>query len=185
VSSWPATVAEAANALAARETRPAGAEIADALRRLPTPGSLVGVAHGDPELDNVIRDAQGDPNSSTSRMFRSRGSPRIFASHCETSSIARRGPVLQSSRRYIDGYRERRPLSDHELTWLPLFRRAHAVVTLAGLERVLAERATDDWPVWRSSCTPACRTLPLDSERCWPSNGMHAGGAPTALQHPH
>ena len=34
---------------------------------------------------------------------------------------------------FVAGYREARPLTDDELAWLPLFRRAHALVTLARL----------------------------------------------------
>ena len=135
VSSWTDTVAAAAKAL--------GHEgIAGDLQRLPCSEELVGVVHGDPELDNVIWNETGEP---------------VFVDLDDLSRSWFAADVAFALRDFVDsplvghfvaGYREARPLTDDELAWLPLFRRAHALVTLARLEPVLAEPVADDWPDW-------------------------------------
>jgi Ser/Thr protein kinase RdoA (MazF antagonist) len=135
IPSWLDAVAEAAGSL----SRP---EIVDELRRLPTSDALVGVIHGDPELDNVIWDANGDPVfvdvDDVSRSW-------FVADVCFALRDFEGSPLTDA---FVAGYRESRPLTDEELGWLPLFRRAHALVTLAGLERILVEPVADDWPDW-------------------------------------
>jgi Ser/Thr protein kinase RdoA (MazF antagonist) len=133
--SWLDVVAEAAAAL----SRP---EIVDELRRLPSSRELVGIVHGDPELDNVIWDSDGDPVfvdvDDASRSW-------FAADVCFALRDFEGSPVTDE---FVAGYRESRPLTDEELARLPLFRRAHALVTLAGLERILVEPVADDWPDW-------------------------------------
>jgi Ser/Thr protein kinase RdoA (MazF antagonist) len=133
--SWLDAVVEAAGSL----LRP---EIPDELRRLPTSDALGGVVHGDPELDNVIWDANGEPTfvdvDDASRSW-------FAADVCFALRDFEGSPFADD---FVAGYRKSRPLSDEELSWLPLFRRAHALVTLAGLEPVLAEAVAEDWPDW-------------------------------------
>jgi Ser/Thr protein kinase RdoA (MazF antagonist) len=138
VPSWLDAVTEAADSL----SRP---EIVSELRRLPTSEALVGVVHGDPELDNVIWDANGDPVfvdvDDVSRSW-------FAADVCFALRDFEGSPLTDE---FVAGYRESRPLTDDELSWLPLFRRAHALVTLAGLERILVEPVADDWPDWANA----------------------------------
>jgi Ser/Thr protein kinase RdoA (MazF antagonist) len=133
VPSWIDVVAEAA---------PAGSEILDDLRRLPTSDELVGVVHGDPELDNVVWDPEGVPTfvdlDDVARSW-------FAADICFALRDFVDSPVADE---FITGYRECRPLTEEELAWLPLFRRAHALATLAGLERILVEPVAGDWPQW-------------------------------------
>jgi Ser/Thr protein kinase RdoA (MazF antagonist) len=135
VPSWLDAVAAAAHAL-----RYEG--IVDDLQRLPSSDELVGVVHGDPELDNVIWNDAGEP---------------VFVDLDDVSRSWFAADVAFALRDFVDsplaehfvaGYRESRPLTDDELTRLPLFRQAHALVTLARLQPVLAEPADDDWPDW-------------------------------------
>ena len=135
IPSWLDAVAGAAASLSRRE-------ILDELRALPTSDALVGVVHGDPELDNVIWDANGEPTfvdfDDVSRSW-------FAADVCFALRDFEGSPLADD---FVAGYRRSRPLSDGELSWLPLFRRAHALVTLAGLEPVLAEAVAEDWPDW-------------------------------------
>jgi Ser/Thr protein kinase RdoA (MazF antagonist) len=135
IPSWLDVVAEASGAL----SRP---EIHAELHGLSSSDELVGVVHGDPELDNVIWDANGDPIfvdvDDVSRSW-------FAADVCFALRDFEGSPLVQE---FVAGYREARLLSDEELSWLPLFRRAHALVTLAGLERVLGEPVAEDWPDW-------------------------------------
>jgi Ser/Thr protein kinase RdoA (MazF antagonist) len=138
IPSWLDTVTEAAGSL----SRP---EIVGELRRLPTSDALVGVVHGDPELDNVIWGANGEPVfvdvDDVSRSW-------FAADVCFALRDFEGSPLTDE---FVAGYREARPLTDEELSWLPLFRRAHGLVTLAGLERILAEPVADDWPDWANA----------------------------------
>ena len=112
------------------------------LEGLPSSDELVGVVHGDPELDNVIWNEAGDP---------------IFVDLDDVSRSWFAADVAFALRDFVDsplgehfvaGYREARPLTDDELAWLPLFRRVHSLVTLARLQPVLAEAVDHDWPDW-------------------------------------
>jgi len=138
IPSWLDAVTEAASSL----SRP---EIISELRRLPTSDALVGVVHGDPELDNVIWDANGNPVfvdvDDVSRSW-------FAADVCFALRDFEGSPLTDE---FVAGYRESRPLTDEELSRLPLFRRAHALVTLAGLERVLVEPVANDWPDWANA----------------------------------
>ena len=44
-----------------------------------------------------------------------------------------------------------RPLSAEELSWLPLFGRAHALVSVVKLSRLVAEQPEAQWPDWAHS----------------------------------
>jgi Ser/Thr protein kinase RdoA (MazF antagonist) len=135
VPSWLEVVAGAAEALRHEP-------IVEDLQKLPASEELVGVVHGDPELDNVIWNETGEP---------------VFVDLDDVSRSWFAADVAFALRDFVHspfvehfaaGYREARPLSDDELAWLPLFRRAHALVTLARLQPVLAEPVADDWPDW-------------------------------------
>lgn len=135
IPSWLGVVAEAAQTVG-------DDQIVDELRRLPSSDEVTGLVHGDPELDNVIWDETGEPIfvdlDDLSRSW-------FAADTCFALRDFDGSPLADE---FVAGYRDHRPLTDEELTWLPLFRRAHALVTLAGLERILAERPAEDWPEW-------------------------------------
>ena len=105
----------------------------------------MGVVHGDPEVDNVIWDESGDPTfvdvDDVARSW-------FAADICFALRDFEGSPLVHE---FVAGYREARPLSDEELAWFPFFRRAHALVTLAGLEPVVAEPIADDWPDWATA----------------------------------
>ena len=132
---WLDVVADAAASVG-------GHALLDELRELPSSNELLGVVHGDPELDNVIWNEAGDP---------------VFVDLDDVSRSWFAADVAFALRDFFDsplaehfvaGYREARPLTEDELAWLPLFRRAHGLVTLARLQPVLAEPVAPDWPVW-------------------------------------
>ena len=135
VPSWLDTVSEAVQALGHEA-------VVDDLHRLPSSDELVGVVHGDPELDNVIWNETGEPVfvdlDDLSRSW--------FAA--DVAFALRDFEDSPLAEDFVECYREDRPLTDDELAWLPLFRRAHALVTLARLQPVLAEPIADDWPDW-------------------------------------
>jgi Ser/Thr protein kinase RdoA (MazF antagonist) len=138
VPPWIDAVAEAAQSL--------GHEgILDELSSLRATDKLTGVVHGDPELDNLIWADSGEP---------------IFVDLDDMAHSWFAADVAFALRDFVDsplvehfvtGYRDARPLTGEELAWLPLFRRAHAIVTLARLQPVLAEPVADDWPDWATS----------------------------------
>ena len=51
-------------------------------------------------------------------------------------------------RAFVEGYRQRRPLGDEELGWMPVLARAAAARSLESLAPVLAEPVDPQWPDW-------------------------------------
>jgi len=133
---------------AASESVGGSRHIVESLQALPSRAGQVGLVHGDPELDNVIWDA-GEPTfvdlDGIARSW--------FAADI---SFALREIAVHDP--FIEGYREHRPLTDEELAWLPLFRRGHDLVTLAGLERN-AERDGEHWPPWAKELNARMRDI--------------------------
>jgi Ser/Thr protein kinase RdoA (MazF antagonist) len=150
VPEWIELVAEAAGALAVPENRAAAAEIADELLRLPAHDWHVGLVHGDPELDNLVWDADGRPTfvdvDDMSWSWFAADISFALRDFLTPETIPTEGSQPVGS--FLAGYRECRPISVEELNWLPLFRRAHAVVTLARLEHILVEPCDAEWPDW-------------------------------------
>jgi Ser/Thr protein kinase RdoA (MazF antagonist) len=125
-----------------------GEHIVEGLKRLPLRAGQVGLVHGDPELDNVIW-KDGEPTFvDLDDMSRSWFAADIcFA----LRDIAVHEP-------FVEGYRERRPLTDEELAWLPLFRQGHDLVTLAALARI-AEPDDEQWPPWAKELNERLRDI--------------------------
>ena len=128
----------------------ASGAIATQLRGLPTGTGVAGIVHGDPELDNVLWRDEDEPvfvdlDDASHSWF---AADVCFA----LRDFAQPGRAPDSEREpvssFLAGYRDVRPLADEELSWLPLFARAHAAVTLVGLEQTVAEPAAEDWPPW-------------------------------------
>jgi Ser/Thr protein kinase RdoA (MazF antagonist) len=147
---WLEVVTEAVRGVRDRALRHVADTIIDGLGRLPTSVDAVGVVHGDAELDNVIWVHKGSPvfvdlDDASWSWFAADicFALRDFAEPGGVPSL--RSQTVAS---FVAGYRERRPLTDEELGWLPLFARAHTLITLARLERPRSEPVGPDWPDW-------------------------------------
>jgi Ser/Thr protein kinase RdoA (MazF antagonist) len=147
---WIDAVEEAAGVVSDREFREVGNVITGSLAELPSSPTVVGVVHGDPELDNVVWVADDTPvfvdlDDASWSWFAADicFALRDFAKPAE-------GPDLELATvaSFIAGYRECRPLEDAELAALSLFARGHALITVARLESVLSEPVSSDWPDW-------------------------------------
>jgi Ser/Thr protein kinase RdoA (MazF antagonist) len=117
----------------------------DVLSRLPTDSAAFGIVHGDPELDNVIWAPDPvfvDLDDAAWSWFAAdiAFALRDFAPPARAPDTASE-PVAS----FVAGYRE---IRDVELEHLPLFARAHALVTLARLQRTLDEPVDQAWPDW-------------------------------------
>ena len=127
----------------------AASDVVRAVSALVPSAATFGPLHGDPELDNVVLSASGpvfvDLDDAALGWF---AGDVAFALR-EVAQVGQAPdldhPVVAS---FLEGYRSRRPLTDDELSWLPLLARAHAVVELARLQPVLAGRPESDWPAW-------------------------------------
>jgi len=117
---------------------------------LPRAPDVFGLLHGDPETDNLVWAAGGaatfvDPDDVHQGWFAAdvAYALRDWAPPAGAPDLA--DPV---PRAFVEGYRERRPLTDVELGWMPLLARAAAERTLRGLGPVLAEPVDPEWPDW-------------------------------------
>ena len=148
--SWLELLSEAAGRMRDSELRRAASSVVRELARLPKSDDVLGVVHGDPELDNVVWAADETPVfvdlDDASRSWFSADvcfALRDFAGPAAAPDLAAE-PVAS----FLAGYRELRTLTDAELEALPLFARGHALITLARLERPRAEPVDASWPEW-------------------------------------
>ena len=122
------------------------------LAGLPRDPSRYGVVHGDPEPDNLVFGTAGpvwvDLDDCGAGWF---VSDLAFALRAWSPPAG--SPDLSAGipASFLAGYRERRPVTDEELAWLPLLARASARTTLARLRPVLAAPADPAWPGWAVS----------------------------------
>jgi Ser/Thr protein kinase RdoA (MazF antagonist) len=137
--SWPA------------RARAVGADAA--LRDLPRDPPVFGAVHGDPELDNVVWSPERGPVfvdlDDAARGWRVADVAFALRDFAPVGAA----PDLTDERvaTFVAGYREVRPLTDLELSWLPALSRAHAAIELARLQPVLAEPVGPAWPDWASA----------------------------------
>ena len=116
---------------------------------LPRTPDVYGTLHGDPEADNIVLGEGGlcfvDPDEARHGWF---AADVAFA--LRDWSAPGRAPDLSAEvpRRFVEGYRRVRPLSDAELSWMPLLARESARRELAGHERHLTAGPDEDWPEW-------------------------------------
>jgi Ser/Thr protein kinase RdoA (MazF antagonist) len=117
---------------------------------LPRTPDVFGLLHGDPEADNVVWASDGgatfvDPDDVREGWFVAdvAYALRDWAPPAGAPDLAAAVP-----RAFVEGYRQRRDLSDEEMTWMPVLARAAAARTLRSLEPVLAERVEPTWPGW-------------------------------------
>lgn len=140
------------------------------LRALPRTPEVFGVLHGDPELDNVVW--EGDRGTLVDLDDVHLGwfvSDVAFALRDWAPPAAAPDLSAPVPAAFLAGYRDRRPMSDEELSWLPLVARASAARTLVDLAPVLAEPAAEEWPDWAHALDSRVRA--------------HAEGLRRALQH--
>jgi Ser/Thr protein kinase RdoA (MazF antagonist) len=150
LSRWVDAVGDAAKLVSDPGLRNVADAIVGALAELPTSETTVGLVHGDPELDNVIWLDNETPifidldDASWSWFaadicFALRDfAPRAAAPNLGSTAVAA----------FLAGYRAIRQLEADELAPLPLFARAHALITLARLEQSLVEPLDPNWPDW-------------------------------------
>jgi Ser/Thr protein kinase RdoA (MazF antagonist) len=140
--------------------------VAVALALLPRDASVHGLLHGDPELDNVVFTTSGPVlvdfddvrlgwyAADLGFALRSWGRPG-------------EGPDLDAAvpAAFVAGYRTRRPLSDEELSWLPLLARTAALESWWELQPVLTEPADPAWPTWATELDARVRQRAADLRR--------------------
>lgn len=128
---------------------PYGTSAPDTLAELPRDPEVHGLLHGDAELDNVVwtrnRGVLVDLDEVRYGWFVADVgfALRDWASPARAPDLTLPVPAA-----FVAGYRDRRDLTDEELSWLPRFARVSAAETLTRLEPVLAAPARSDWPRW-------------------------------------
>ncbi len=116
---------------------------------LPRDPAVYGTLHGDPESDNVVLTDDGlrfvDPDEVHRGWF---AADVAFA--LRDWAAPGHAPDLSADvpRRFIEGYRRVRPLSDEELSWMPLLAAESGRRELAAHEAHLAHGPEDHWPAW-------------------------------------
>jgi Ser/Thr protein kinase RdoA (MazF antagonist) len=119
------------------------------LARLPHDPQVFGVVHGDPERDNVVWSGKDPVLIDLDDAARSWFLADVVFALRDFSPLAgppdADDPIVDG---FVRGYRHVRSLTDEELLWMPLMARAHAMVTLARLQPVLAHPTQGDWPDW-------------------------------------
>jgi Ser/Thr protein kinase RdoA (MazF antagonist) len=127
-------------------------EVAADLAALPRDPAVFGLLHGDPELDNVVFTANGPVLVDLDDVRVGwRAADVGFALRSWAVTAAAPDLAAEIPAAFIAGYRRRRPITDQELTWLPLFARAAALETLRELAPVLAHPADPSWPGWATT----------------------------------
>jgi Ser/Thr protein kinase RdoA (MazF antagonist) len=142
------------------------------LRALPRTPDVCGVLHGDPELDNVVWDGERgilvDLDDVHLGWFVSdvAFALRDWAPPAAAPDLSAPVPAA-----FLAGYRDRRPMTDEELSWLPLMARASAARTLVDLAPVLAESAAEEWPDWAHALDSRVRAHAADLRRALQHDG--------------
>ena len=125
------------------------AEVRRALGELPDHPGVRGVLHGDAEVDNVVRTPFGLVFVDTDDVHIGWFSADVaFALRAWAPPGGAPDPHDEVPANFLAGYRERRQITDEELSWMPLLARASALETLARLQPVLTCPAEPGWPEW-------------------------------------
>jgi Ser/Thr protein kinase RdoA (MazF antagonist) len=134
-------------------------EVAADLAALPRDPAVRGLLHGDPELDNVVFTANGPVLVDLDDVRTGwRAADVGFALRSWAVTAAAPDLAAEIPAAFLAGYRRRRPITDQELTWLPLFARAAALETLRELAPLLAHPAEPSWPAWATELDERIRT---------------------------
>lgn len=118
---------------------------------LPRTPEVFGTLHGDPEADNVVLSDSGlcfvDPDDVHLGWF---AADIVFALRDWATPGLAPDLATEVPRLFIEGYRRARPLSEEELSWMPLLAREAARKELAAYLRHLDSPPGQDWPEWAS-----------------------------------
>lgn len=110
---------------------------------------MYGLLHGDPEIDNLVWTGGQAFFVDFDDVHHGWYAADIaFALRAWAPPAAGPDLSLPVPSAFLDGYRQRRPFTAEEQSWLPMLARAGAAETLARLEPVLSESAAADWPDW-------------------------------------
>jgi len=126
---------------------------------LPRTPDVYGLLHGDPEIDNLVwtgtQAAFVDFDDVHHGWYAAdvAFALRDWAPPASAPDLAKPIPAA-----FLDGYRQRRPFTDQERSWLPPLARIAAEHTLARLQPVLAEPGSDEWPAWAHALQQRVRT---------------------------
>jgi Ser/Thr protein kinase RdoA (MazF antagonist) len=142
---------------------PVAVEVAAALAALPRDAAVRGTLHGDAEIDNVVFTANGP-------VFVDLDDVRTGWWAADIAFALRAwGPIggapdlsAEVPTAFVAGYRSHRPLTDEELSWLPLFARAAAVESLWELQPLLTHPTDPSWPQWAITLDARIRTRAED-----------------------
>jgi Ser/Thr protein kinase RdoA (MazF antagonist) len=119
---------------------------------LPRDPAVYGTLHGDPESDNILLSDDGlrfvDPDEVRRGWF---AADIAFA--LRDWAAPGRAPDLSADvpRRFVEGYRRVRAVSEEELSWMPLLAAEAGRRELAAHEGDLAVGPMEGWPDWARS----------------------------------
>jgi Ser/Thr protein kinase RdoA (MazF antagonist) len=145
----PEAATRAGNQSVDRRLQVVAGHIGADLAALPRDPEVYGLLHGDAELDNVVFTANGPVLVDLDDVRTGwRASDVGFALRSWGPTAAAPDLAAEVPAAFIEGYRSRRPMSDQELSFLPLFARAAALETLWELQPLLAHPVETTWPEW-------------------------------------
>lgn len=134
-------------------------EVAADLAALPRDPAIRGLLHGDAELDNVVFTGKGPVLVDLDDVRSGWHAADVgFALRSWAPTAAAPDLRAEIPAAFIAGYQSRRPITDQELTWLPLFARAAALETLRELQPLLAHPVESSWPDWATKLNERIRT---------------------------
>lgn len=119
---------------------------------LPRTPDVFGTVHGDPEADNVVVTGDGlrfvDPDRVRRGWF---AADVAFALRDWAPPGGAPDLDHEVPRRFVEGYRRVRPLTDEELSWLPVLARSQAQEELSSFDEHLRARPAPGWPAWATN----------------------------------
>jgi Ser/Thr protein kinase RdoA (MazF antagonist) len=127
-------------------------DVAAELAALPRDAGVRGLLHGDAEIDNVVFTVDGPVFVDFDDVRTGWWAADIFFALRDWGPTAR-APDLSAEvpAAFVAGYRRHRPVSDEELSWLPLFARAAGLESLWELQPLLADPVDPSRPDWAIS----------------------------------
>jgi Ser/Thr protein kinase RdoA (MazF antagonist) len=134
-------------------------QVAADLAALPRDPAVRGLLHGDAEVDNVVFTSDGPVFVDLDDVRTGWWAADIAFALRAWGAVAG-APDLSAEvpAAFVAGYRRHRPLTDEELTWLPLFARAAGLESLWELQPLLAHPVDPSWPQWAIALDARIRT---------------------------
>jgi Ser/Thr protein kinase RdoA (MazF antagonist) len=116
-------------------------------RRHPADG--FGLVHGDPEIDNVVWTDRGPAFVDFDDTRRGWYAADVAYALRDWAAVAAAPDLTHPlPRAFVEGYRERRELTEEEVDAMPAHARRSAAQTLERLQAVIAEPSDVHWPDW-------------------------------------